>query len=177
MFVCFYYVYERIRPLVNTTLFRIKLKFCPLNHKGRRINSWNYKKYFSVNSEVLGGGEPLICVIFSVYFSFNATPCFQSKKLFHVYFFIVFLNNDRKCCAPFMEIFVSNFSMESFPHLTPPLLKPSSQPKIPLETSVHFPITITMCKHWPKFETCSPSHGDCGGVSRPQRHSYMVFRL
>ena len=72
---------------------------------------------------------------------------------------------------------MTNSSMDCFPRITP-----SSQPlhpakKIPLKTSVHFPITITICKHWSKFVTCSPSHGDCGGVSRPQRHSYKVFRL
>ena len=61
--------------------------------------------------------------------------------------------------------------------LQPPLLNPSFQPKIPLKTSVHFPITITICKHWLKFVTCSPSHGDCGGVNRPQRHNYKVYRL
>ena len=69
---------------------------------------------------------------------------------------------------------IPNPSMESSPNISP-----SSQPlpiqKIPLKTSVHFPITITICKHWSKFVTCSPSHGDFGGVSRPQRHSYNFF--
>ena len=43
--------------------------------------------------------------------------------------------------------------------------------------SVHFPITIIICKHWSKFVTCSPSPRDCEGVSHPQRHSYYGFRL
>ena len=60
-------------------------------------------------------------------------------------------------------------------------IAPSPNPpptiKISLETSVHFPITITVCKHWSKFVTCSPSPGDSGGVSHPWRHSYFGFRL
>ena len=39
------------------------------------------------------------------------------------------------------------------------------------------PSPITLCMHWSKFVTYIPSHGDCGGVSRPQRHSYKVVRL
>ena len=71
---------------------------------------------------------------------------------------------------------MTNSSMESSPNISPssqplPITKHPPPPK----TSVHFPITITICKHWSKFVTCSPSHGDCGGVSRPQRHSYKVF--
>ena len=54
---------------------------------------------------------------------------------------------------------------------------PSPNQKIPLKSSVHFQITITVCKRWSKFVTCSPSPRDCGGVSQPQRHSYFVFRL
>ena len=30
-------------------------------------------------------------------------------------------------------------------------------------------------KHWSKFITCSPSPGNYGGVSRPQRHLIMFF--
>ena len=50
----------------------------------------------------------------------------------------------------------------------------------PLKTSIHFPINITICKNWSKFVTCSPSHRDCEGVSRPQRHSFFIrseFRI
>ena len=50
----------------------------------------------------------------------------------------------------------------------PPILNQ----KIHLKMSVRFPITITICEHWSKFVTCSSSHGNCGGVSRPQIHSY-----
>ena len=71
---------------------------------------------------------------------------------------------------------ITNSSKESSPNISP-----SSQPalplnlKIPQKTSVLFQITITICKHWSKFGTCGPSHGDFGGVSRPQKHSYKVF--
>ena len=64
---------------------------------------------------------------------------------------------------------------QTYPPTYLPLLNPSPNLKIPLKTSVHFPITITVCKHWSKFVTCSPSHGNCGGISGPQRHSYEVF--
>ena len=61
-------------------------------------------------------------------------------------------------------------------------IAPSPQPhplnkKIPLKTSVHFPISIAICKHSSKFVTCSPSPRDCGGVNHPQIHSYYGFRL
>ena len=59
----------------------------------------------------------------------------------------------------------------------PPLLNSPPNQKIPLKTSVHSQKTITISKHWSKFLTCSPSQGDCGGVSRPKRHSYKIFRL
>ena len=113
--------------------------------------------------------------------SFNATPYFQLKNYFYVYFFIVFffiviLENP----APFSLNFLSPMtysSKERFSHLSPsPQLHPQNQ-KIPLKTSVRFPITITVCKHWSKFVTCTPSPRDCGGVIHPQRHSYYGFRL
>ena len=62
---------------------------------------------------------------------------------------------------------MTNYSMEISSHVPPP--KPK---KFPLKTSVHFQMNITICKHWSKFVTCRPSHGECGGVSRFQRHSY-----
>ena len=97
-------------------------------------------------------------------FCFNAAHCF-------------FLTNARNSCAPFMEIFFPDekFLHGKFPQHIPLFLPPPNQ-KIPLKTSLHFPITITIYKHWSKFVTCSPSHGDCGGVSRPQRHCYKDFR-
>ena len=72
-----------------------------------------------------------------------------------------------------------NSSKERTSHSNPPLNPlPLPQPKkIPLETYVHFPIPITVCKHRSKFVTCSPSPGDCGGASHPQRHIYYVYRL
>ena len=100
-----------------------------------------------------------------------------SRKNFSYLFFHCFLNNARKSCAPSIE---SLFPHEKFLHgkILPrnpsPLNSPSKpkKKKIPLKTSVDFPVTITICKHRSKFVTCSPFHGDCGGVSRPQRHSY-----
>ena len=53
---------------------------------------------------------------------------------------------------------------------TPPLTK-----KVSLKTFVHFPITITVCKHWSKFVHCSSSPGDWGGVSHPKDMVIMDF--
>ena len=100
------------------------------------------------------------------------------KKRFHIYFFIVFLSNASKSCAPFMEIFFPHdkFLDWKFPKHFPLFSTPASNQKILLKTPVYFPITITICEHWSKFWTCNPSPGGFGGVSRPQRHSYKVFR-
>ena len=109
--------------------------------------------------------------------SFNASPYFQLKKIFHIYFFIVFLNNARKSCAPFMKnifphdkVLQGKFLLTYLPLLKPP--PPLPNLKIPLKTPVHFQITIcndqiTICKHWSKFVTCGPSHGVFWGESRP----------
>ena len=67
---------------------------------------------------------------------------------------------------------MKNSYMESFTHITPSPEHLPKTKKIPLKTSAHFPVTITICKHCSKFVTCSPSNGDYGGASRPQRHSY-----
>ena len=102
------------------------------------------------------------------------------KKLFHVYFFIVYFIVMLENSAPFSLNFPSPMTYSSKKRSCH--IAPSSQPhsrtnKIPLETSVQFPITITVCKHWSNFVICSPSSRDCGGVSHPQRHSYYGFRL
>ena len=78
-----------------------------------------------------------------------------------------------------MEIFFpyDKFLDGKFPQYIPLFSTRPPNQKILLKTPAHFPITVTICKHWSKFVTCIPSHGDCGGVSRPQRHSYKVFRL
>ena len=100
------------------------------------------------------------------------------KKTF-IFIFSFFLNKARKSYAPFREIFFQHdkFLDGKFPQHIPPLLSLSLNQKSRLKTYLHFPIAITLCKHWSKFVTCSPSHGDCGGVSHPQRHSHKVFRL
>ena len=101
------------------------------------------------------------------------------KKRFHVYFSLFCYSNARKSCALFLEVF--------FPHdrfLQGKILQHSPLPSAPTPNKIkspwkrlHFPITTTICKHWSKFVTCSPSPRDCGGVSHPQRHSYYGFRL
>ena len=78
---------------------------------------------------------------FCFFLSFKASPYFQLKKLFHIYFFIVFsLNNASKSYTPFMEIFFSHdkFSMES-PPAYPPLLNPSPNQKDPPENACTLP--------------------------------------
>ena len=62
------------------------------------------------------------------------------------------------------------------PEQTPAQPHPNAK-KSPWKRPVRFIITITVCKQWSKFGTCSPSPGDCGGLIRPQRHSYYIFRL
>ena len=88
---------------------------------------------------------------------------------------------DSSCgLRPFHWIFLPPWyiSPRKDPPKKPPPLNPTPKTKkIPLKTSVHFPITIIICKHWSKFVTCSPSPRDCGGVSHPQRHSCYGFRL
>ena len=91
-------------------------------------------------------------------------------------FFIVVLENP----APFslnLSSPITYFSKERLTHIPPPLSPTSKTKKIPLKTSLHFPITIVICKHWSKFVTCSPSPRDFGGVSHSQIHSYYGFRL
>ena len=97
---------------------------------------------------------------------------------FSLFFF--FYSNARKSCALFIEflfphdIFLQGKILPHSPLRSAPPLQPQ---KIPLKTSVHFPITITVCKHWSKFLTCSPSPRDCGGVSHSQTHSFCGYRL
>ena len=96
--------------------------------------------------------------------------------IFHC-FLIVMLENP----APFFfEFFFPHdrfLQGKILQHSPLPSAPPPKQNKIPLKTSVHFPITITICKHWSKFVTFSPSPRDFGKVSHPQRHSYYGFRL
>ena len=95
-------------------------------------------------------------------------------SLFSLFFFIVILENP----APFSLNFCSPmtyFSKERSSHIAPsPQPHPRNQKKSP-ENAVHFPVTIVICKHWPKFVTCSPSPRDCGGVIHSQRNSYYGF--
>ena len=95
--------------------------------------------------------------------------------IFHC-FLIVILENH----APFSLNFSSpvTYSSKESQHSPLPSAPSPKQNEIPLKTSVHFPITITICKHWSKFVTCCPSPRDCcRGVNHPQIHSYYGFRL
>ena len=68
-------------------------------------------------------------------------------------------------CAPPSYNFssaIKNSSKEGFFHVFPSPHPPTEQ--IPLKMSVHFQITITVCKNWSKCVTCSPSTRDCGGM-------------
>ena len=72
---------------------------------------------------------------------------------------------------------ITYYSKERSSHTAPSSQPPSLTKKIPLKMSVHFPITITVCKQWSKFVTCSPSPGEFGGASHPQRHTWYGFLL
>ena len=61
------------------------------------------------------------------------------------------------------------------PQPIPLFSTPPPNQKILLKTPTHFPITITICKHWSNFVTCSPSPRDCEGVSHPKDIVLMVF--
>ena len=103
---------------------------------------------------------------------------FSWKKLFHIYFFIVFflimLENPASPSSNFSSP-MKNSSKGRFSHVAPSPQPPRTKNR-PEKVCIHFQIIITVCKRWSKFVTCSPSPGDCGGVSQPQRHSYYVFR-
>ena len=89
---------------------------------------------------------------------------------------IVILENPEPFSLNFPSPMKCSFKERSS-HIAPfPQPHPQTK-KIPLKTSVHFQIIITVCKHWSKFVTCSPSSRDCRGVSHPQRHSYYSFLL
>ena len=63
---------------------------------------------------------------FCSFLSFNASPYFQLKQLFHIYFFIVFFfHNARKSCAPFVKLLFPN---DKFLHRKSPNIFPFSQP-------------------------------------------------
>ena len=99
---------------------------------------------------------PLLTFNWQSFFMFFIVHCF----------FILMLKNP----APFSLNFSSPMTYSSKERSSQ--IAPSAQPhpsnpkKIPLKTSVHFPIAIAVCKHWSKFVTCSPSSGDCGGKNK-----------
>ena len=101
-------------------------------------------------------------------------------KTIFMFIFHCFLIVMQENPAPFSLNFsspVTDSSKERSSTIAPLVSPTPKQNKIPLKTSVHFPITIIKCKHCSKFVTCSPSPSDCGGVSHPQRHSYYGFWL
>ena len=102
---------------------------------------------------------------------------FSWKTFSCLYFHCFFYSNARKSRALFIG-FLFPHDMFLQEKILPHSLLPSTPPqtkKIPLKTSVHFPITITVCKHGTKFVTCSPSPTDCGGVSHYKDIVNMVF--
>ena len=117
-----------------------------------------------------------LCIVLN----FNAIPYFHLKKMFSCLFFhcffIVMLENPAPFSLNFSSPMTYSSKERSFHKALSHQPHPPNQ-KIPMKTSVHFPTTITICKHWSKFVTCSPSLRDCGGVSHSQRHSYYGFRL
>ena len=134
-------------------------------------------KYLALYAKVFL--EPLICLIVSVRFKFYCYSLLSIEKtfpcLFIHCFFIVILENS----APFLLNFCSPmtyFSKDISSHIAPsPQLHPPKPKNNPLKTTVHFPITIIICKHWSKFVTCSPSPRNSGGLSHSQRHSFVWF--
>ena len=106
--------------------------------------------------------------------------CLYFQKTFSCFYFHFFFNsNARKSCALFIDfVFLHEIFLQGkILPLSPLSSTPHPNQKNPLKTSVHFPITITVCKHWSKFVTCRPSPRDCGGVSHSQIHSYYSFCL
>ena len=89
--------------------------------------------------------------------------------------------------SPMTDSFKDSLDIPFFPHdrfLQGKILQHSPLPSAPPPNKIFppenvctLPITITICKYWSKFVTCSPSPRDCGGLSHPQRHSYYSFRL
>ena len=105
---------------------------------------------------------------------------FNWKNFSMFIFSFFFYSNFRKSCALFIEfLFPHDIFLQGniLPHSslrsTPP---PKTKKKSP-ENAVHFPVIIIICKHWPKFVTCSPSPRDCRGVSHSQWHSYYGLWL
>ena len=87
-------------------------------------------------------GDPLIYVLISVLFlNFNVAPYFHLKTKTFYNFLILFLNNPGISCTLFMKKFLHG---EIIPQNLLP--RPSLPPeKIPLKTSLYFPITNTIC--------------------------------
>ena len=135
-------------------------------------------KYLALYAKVFL--EPLICVIISVRFKFWCFSLLSIEKTFSYLYFhcLFFYSNARKSCALLIEFLFPHeiFLQEKIlPYSPLPWTPHPNQKKIPLITSVHFPVTITVCKHWPKFVTCSPSPRDCGGYFIPKDIVIMVL--
>ena len=89
--------------------------------------------------------------------------------------FSFFYNNARKSCTSFIEFL--------FPHdefLQGKILPRSPLPshpnqKIPVKTSIHFPIILTVCKHWSRFVTCSPPPPGTVGMQVIPKHIVIMF--
>ena len=90
----------------------------------------------------------------------------------HCFFFY----NARKSCAPSWKFsfLMINSSIEISFYVIPTPTHPHPNTKIPLQTQVHFIITIIVCKQYSKFVTCSPSPGTVGGEVVPKTQ-YVRF--
>ena len=95
---------------------------------------------------------------------------------FSVFFFIVILENSVAFQLSFSSPMIYS-SKEIVSHIAPSLQPPPPNQKIPLKTSMRFPITIAVCVHWSKFVTCSPSSGDCKGRESRPKTQVLCFRL
>ena len=134
-------------------------------------------KYLALYAKVFL--EPLICVIISVRFKFSCFSLLSIEKTFSCLYFhcLFFYSNARKSCALLIEFLfpMKCSSKKRSSHIAPSPEPHTQTKKIPLITSVHFPVTITVCKHWPKFVTCSPSPRDFGGYVIPKDIVIMVL--
>ena len=98
-----------------------------------------------------------------------------SSYLFFHCFFIIMLENPAPPSWDFSSP-MTYYSRERSSHIAPSPKTPApTKNTSPWRTSVHFPITVTVWKHWSKFVTCSPSPRECGGISYTQDIVIMVF--
>ena len=90
-------------------------------------------------------------------------------------FSLFFYSNFIKFCALFIEfLFPHDISLQGkiLPHSPPPQKKTK---KNPLKTTVHFPITIIICKHWSKFVEVIPKDVVIMVFDYAEQNGYLKF--